>query len=293
MTVLAALAARAAAQSEEPWLFYRRGWDWRWRSWGQVADQVARSAATLRRSPALAGRSGPGRPGPSRPAVRGAFDGRQHPDAVAAGLAIQAVGATAVPRSAGPLRPVEVAVLQGGDPAVRLRLPICRSRLERWRPRALDLEAAPAAALAFDPASATVSQQQMDGEAERLALLLPAAVGRPILCASAALDPRALQILLAWAARTGAAWILEPDAEAFPAAARWARPTLVVATGGELEGLAAALDGGKRRRHRRLAAVVAVGEPAGREGWEELGVPVVEWAPGAWESIPGRLAGKT
>ncbi len=274
MTVLAALAERAAADGDEPWLFYRRGWDWRWRSWGQVADQVARGAATLRRSPALAARPGPGRPDP-----RVAFDGRQHPDALAAGLAIQAAGATAVPRSAGPLRPLEVAALEGGNPAVRLRLPICRSRLERWRPRALELET-PVGGLAFDPAAAAVSQQQMDGEADRLASLLPAATGRQILCASAALDPRALQVLVAWTASTGAAWILESDAEDFLAAARWARPTLVVATVGELEGLAAAFGGGKHRRYRRLEAIVAVGEVAASEAWQELGVPVVEWAPG-------------
>ena len=82
-----------------------------------------------------------------------------------------------------------------------------------------------------------------------------------------------------WTARAGAAWVLEPDPEAFAAAALWARPTLVVAPGGELESLASALCGRKHRRHRRIAAVVAVGEAAGGEGWAALGVPVVAWRP--------------
>lgn len=261
MTAVAALARRAGSAPEDPWLFYRRGWDWRWRSWGQVADQVARGAATLRRSPALA------LPPRSRGDVRVAFDGRQDPDAVAAGLAAQAAGATAVPRSVGPRRPLEVAVLEGGEPAVRLRLPACRSRLERWRPQALGLDAAVAGAPDAD-------------EAERLASALPPlGRGRPILCASAALDPRTIQTLQAWTMRMDAAWVLEPDPEAFAAAALWARPTLVVAPGRELESLASALCGRKHRRHRRIAAVVAVGEAAGRREWEELGVPVVLWGP--------------
>ncbi len=287
MTALAALAARAGSEPEEPWFFYRKGWDWRWRSWGQVADLVARGAAVLGRSPASAGR-----PDPSRPGVRVAFDGRQDPDAVAAGLAVQAAGATAVPRSVGPLRPLEVEVLEGADPTVRLRLPACRSRLERWRPQALDLDAAAAGALAVDPAGLAVSQQEVAAEAERLASRLPApAAGRrPILCASPALDPRAFQILLAWTAGAGAAWVLEPEPEAFPATVRWARPILVVAPGRDAGPLASALGGRRQRRYRRLAAVVTVGEVVGREGWEAAGVPVVEWGPGAWEFIPGRPA---
>ncbi|MCP4662775.1 MAG: hypothetical protein GY856_45865, partial [bacterium] len=51
-TLPAGLAAHAAASPEEPWLFYRDRWDWQWRSWSQVADQVARAAQALRRATA-------------------------------------------------------------------------------------------------------------------------------------------------------------------------------------------------------------------------------------------------
>lgn len=268
MTVLAALARRASAEPEEPWLFYRRGWNWRWRSWGQVADQAVRGAEAVARSPGF-----------EAPAdVRALFDARQDPDAVAAGLAVRAAGATAVPRTGGRPRPLEVALLEGGEPALRLRLPACRSRLERWEPRPLDPEGA--GGLAFGAEAPRVPPGEMSGEARRLEAVLPApGRRRPILCASADLDPRTVQILQAWTVRAAAAWVLEPDPEDFQAAVLWSRPTLVVAGGEELERLAAALVERKHRRHHRLAAVVWIGEVGEREVWEDLGVPVIEWRP--------------
>lgn len=43
----AALLDHAARHPDEPWLFYREGWDWRWHSWGEIAGRVAREAETL------------------------------------------------------------------------------------------------------------------------------------------------------------------------------------------------------------------------------------------------------
>lgn len=36
----AALLDHAARHPDEPWLFYREGWDWRWHSWGEIAGRV-------------------------------------------------------------------------------------------------------------------------------------------------------------------------------------------------------------------------------------------------------------
>jgi hypothetical protein len=58
----AALAARAAAAPEEPWLFRPRGGDWAWTTWregeswvGQQAPELPRGIADVFRAPAQAG----------------------------------------------------------------------------------------------------------------------------------------------------------------------------------------------------------------------------------------------
>lgn len=79
--------SRGRETPEEPALFYPDGLDVRWHSWGDLAEQVAGGAAALA---ALA------LPGGSRVALRW----RTEPDAVAADLAIQAVGLVAVPVTA-------------------------------------------------------------------------------------------------------------------------------------------------------------------------------------------------
>ena len=213
-TLLSTLAARAASDPEDPWLFYRRGWDWRWRSWGQVADQVARGAEAL---------------AATEDAV--AWSPKQDPDAVALSLVAQAAGSH--PQTLSPSG-----------------LPECRSRLESWQPRALDLEAA-TETLDF--------QQQIFADAERFNALLEPATERPILCATPALEEPDFQVLLAWTVLAGAAWVLEPDSEAFHETVLWARPTIVAATGEELRRLTAAMQDRRRRRHSRWKVAVDVG----------------------------------
>ncbi|MEE8523322.1 MAG: hypothetical protein V3T72_05270 [Thermoanaerobaculia bacterium] len=211
-TALAALAAKAASEPEEPWLFYRRGWDWHWRSWGQAADQVARGAEAL---------------ADAEPGV--GFRPVQDPDAVALALAIQAAGRALTPT----LSPTSI--------------PECRSRLERWQPRALDLDAAP-----------PVFLRDLFREAERFDGKIPAVPDRLILCATPALAARDFQVVLAWTLRSGAAWVLEPESEAFLETVLWVRPSVVMATGAELERLAAAMAGRKHRRQSRLEVTVDV-----------------------------------
>lgn len=213
-TALAALAARAASEPEEPWLFYRRGWDWHWRSWGQVADQVARGAEAL---------------ADVEPAV--GFRAVQDPHAVALALAIQAAG--------------RVLTLTLSPPSI----PECRSRLERWQPRTLNLDAV-----------TPVSNQDLFQEAERFDGKIPPYLDRLILCATPALAAHDLQVVLAWTLRSGAAWVLEPESEAFLETVLWARPSVVMATGAELERLASAMTDRKHRRHSRLKVTVDVDE---------------------------------
>ncbi len=88
----AILAALAEQIPEEPWLFHR-GWiSWEWRSFAQVADQVARGVQLLQAS-----QQNPHQDRSDRAQSRQvAFDSRCHPDQVAIDLAIQAAGLTSV-----------------------------------------------------------------------------------------------------------------------------------------------------------------------------------------------------
>ncbi len=266
-TPVAILAERARAAPHEPWLFHRDGWDWRWLSWSRAADQVARGAAVLRG--AVAGGS----------AV--AYAARQHPDAVAAGLAIQAAGMVSVPVSGEPeagadaWAEVEGAAGQGRvTGAARVVLPAALSPLDRTRLLELDSEAAAGAVRLPDrgePAPAASIRA-----AERLAGALPPAARRAIVCASPDLDPAAAHLLEAWTLVRAAAWVLEPQGSALLETVLWARPTQVWGRPGELARLGSRMAERKHRRHSRLSAVVAAGggvvDP---DPWQALGVEVV------------------
>jgi len=247
---VAGLAGRAADTPEEPWLFHPDGWDWRWRSWCQVADQAARGAAEVLRAPAELRRVG--------------CPDRLDPDAVAAVLAVVAAGRTAVPGGAG-----EVA------------FPACRSRLDRWRPEVLAPASSGGAVEVED--GETLTDADLAAGAGSLAALLPEELGtrpgaRPILCAAPDLPLRARWTLLAWSVLHAAAWALEPDPDSFLGAVLWVRPTVVAVGPGGVDRLAAALGERRNRRHHRLRAVVVAGERAPDAGvWQDLGVPLVSW----------------
>ena len=90
----AALFRHAGSRREEPWLFRAEGWDWRWRSWGEVAREVQAQAERL---------------AAHEPGSRIAFPYAAGPEAVVLDLAIQAAGLVAVPTSGpapSPLAPL-------------------------------------------------------------------------------------------------------------------------------------------------------------------------------------------
>ncbi len=256
-TLPAALAERAAELPEEPWLFYREGIDWRWHSWSQVAHRVARGAASLRQSGRLRKRGG-----------RISYADRLHPDGVAAALAIQAAGGIAVP--------------DGED----LDLPPVASRLGRWQPELESLRGtigADDAAFGSWHGAPPRTHRELWSAAAAWSALLGAVEEKPgrraIVLASGGVGGTTREILLAWTLATGAAWVLEDDADRFVPAALRTRPTWVAAPGSEAGLLALSL---RERRHRRWHRLRAVGitddAPAEiylAEEWDVLGVPVV------------------
>ncbi|HYO11914.1 MAG TPA: hypothetical protein VE685_01820 [Thermoanaerobaculia bacterium] len=78
----AALLDHAARHPDEPWLFYREGWDWQWHSWGEMAGRVVLRAEGLA---SLA--PGTKVPVPDIPL----------PDSIVLDLAVQAAGLDSVP----------------------------------------------------------------------------------------------------------------------------------------------------------------------------------------------------
>lgn len=271
---MGALAARALEGPEEPWLFHRPEWTWRWRSYQQVADQVARGAAGLRTD----------RAAPTNLAVKV----RQHPDAVANLLAIQAAGriplAGAGPGDEAPADIETWAEVASGVPEEGRRsylLPRCHDALEVWQPLDLKPAGASGAFVMVNRERRTVhTEDDLKGAALRLEatledLDLATSGGRPILSTGPLLDPYHAQVVLTWCLWNAAAWVLEPAPEAFVAAVRWARPTVVMATVAEVLQLAAELGESRQVKRWRLRAVVALGvgesEKASRQ-WQALGV---------------------
>ncbi len=256
-TTLTALAERALSGGYEPWLFYRDGWDWRWRSWSRVADHVARSVAVLR--------------GAAAGTLRAGYDAHQHPDAIVAGLAIQAAGWVAVPVAGGPLEASSRAcgVWVGDAPTgveepapglERVELPPALSPFDRTEPRHLVLDGASASAAVAIPRREPTSPEMLASSARRLDRRLSARGGSAIVCAAPELGLGATQLLQAWSLVRGAAWILEPEPEAFIETVLWARPTVVWARLDELEQLAVRLQVRKHRRRSRLVGIVVAGE---------------------------------
>ena len=78
----AALFHHAARHPGEPWLFHAEGWDWRWRTWGEVAREVMARAEALSE---IAAES------------RYAFPYTARPEDVILDLAVQAAGLVSAP----------------------------------------------------------------------------------------------------------------------------------------------------------------------------------------------------
>lgn len=304
------LLERLRGQGPEPWLFFRRAWHWRWRSYAQMADQVRRGADAWRRAAESA---------QTPPWAH--FHGTQHPDTFAYLLVVLSQGGAAVlhpPSASWPpsfeglssetdgascrettdlwLQTVDegqevgvAAPVDGGPP--RLLLPAAAGQLESraLEPlRAQDFDDQASGRL-VDPTAGPITMPSLGSRAAILARHLDASRGRkasrPILCVSPRVAPVDLWPI-AWATLlSDAVWILEPQTDAFAATAAWARPTVAVASTAEEEralhrGLVAT-----PRRHRRLRRVLVLpahsvaapekggdGEPLAPQLWRELGV---------------------
>ena len=296
-TAVANLAARALAAPPAPWLFYRRSWDWQWRSWRRVADQVARGAEVLRGwDPGCESRI--------------AFAAGQDPDAVAIGLAIEAVGAIAVPVAGEERGALEAAARSGcaawvgiaGDmPTVgfpealeSIALPPARAALDRTRRLPLELDQSSRRGRLASPAStaAPLPAEALIAAARTLDRGVPSSPRRAIACAAPDLDSTVFHLLQAWTLVRGAAWVLEPYPDAFLATVLWARPTVVFAPAAELEPLATALADRRHRRHSRLTTIVVAGEqPADAAVWAPLPVELVALGENPLQSLSGGAHG--
>ncbi len=272
------LARHAAATPQASWLFARAtagDHGWRWQSWSQVADRVARAAATLEDE--LGERSG----------ARVGFQDRLDPDAVAARLAILAAGALPVGDEESTenldawLGPAPAAGISTDAETPVIELPAVLSRLSRSRPVELPLPSA-AGQVAPPPWSAVLASDRPASPKWHVWRFFTErwrGRHRPLVVASALLSPAARRALLAQVLADGAAWALEPDPDAFVPAVLWTRPTVVVGPGAELGLLALAFGRGAARRARRLRAVLvsdgASAEIVEEGAWREIGVTVL------------------
>lgn len=275
----AMLACRASTAAEEPWLFCRGRISWIWRSFRQVADQVARGSEALDCLP-------------SSPDGLAAFDGQGLPDQVAIDLALQSCGCSALavsgerPLASLPATPhlwidsEQVPSPMASEPVTVARLPCVRSRFDRRQNQPLEpSRAASSSALHLvGERLEHLSQHQLIDAAHRFDAVLPDFAERPILLSHVGLDRPQGRILMAWSLLRQAAWVMEDDRASFVATALWARPHLVVADQDELDELALALELKRYRRWRRLRGVIALDEPftAGQiESWQRLEIVAV------------------
>ncbi len=264
------LAAHAAATPERPFLFYPDGLDMRWRSYRTVAGQAAAGSTALEALGLAAG-------------ARVGFRWQVGPDQVAADLAIQGAGLTAVPlgelRENGPGEAGCLAWLAlpgegapGGLVGARLpEAPPGGGRANRRRSSPAPWPGGEGAALVRN-AGAGSGRLEATWRAESQEELLAAARtlgGRVAACLEAVSPGRSRgrgrrevalasfdlaeqdgRAILSWALEGGAALVLEPDPRSLGGVGAWARPTLVA---GPLRGLEALEQAARRLEGGRLA----------------------------------------
>lgn len=297
--------ARARAEAEQPWLFVRRGLDWRWVSWAEAAERVAERASALDglASGALTG-------------LRVGYPDDRKPAAVVLDLALFALGAIPVPLPVGEGDDAEsvreasgcdlqIAAPPGGPGAAdALALPAEPER-SAWKavrvpPGRIPPPAGSGVTAVWKRGGwAEVSAGELDRRIAAWSQALSGGSvtgheipGREIPGREIVVQPRPLadpwgRTVLAWSIVAGAALVLEPDAAALPTTAQWVRPTVFAGDADELEALWHRAGGrGARprwpwRRTRlpwgRLRTVVALGEEpdeAAAARWRRLGVTV-------------------
>jgi AMP-binding enzyme len=266
-----ALRRQAAADPESPFLFWPDGWNWRWWSWRETAELVARWAAPLAGLP---------------PACGVAFAGAAYPEAIALDLAVQSAGLTPVP-----LSPRWVGGGAGGHgrhgrevqraaPALEAAERAgCLAWLEvvggeAWVTR-LDAPVASAVVAADDPGVLVtgdgggwrrLSQSELLAAAAEVESAIASPSGRradsrerQILVAGWPLQEWAGRLLTAWAAAAGAALVLEADPALRLGGVLWARPTVFHGTAEELAALRLRVAAARRPRPWRRRPVPPLG----------------------------------
>lgn len=278
----------------EPWLFLQEGWDWRWLSFADAARWAGAVTAALAGLP---------------PGARVGFSDRLTFWSLAMDLGVRAAGGTAVPVAVR--RPVGEAVrhrrcslwlsapdegAEAGSPGVpRVVVPSPRAAgpaAAAVLPGSALLGEAPGAAVLVVDGEAVgeVEAAELTAQAAELDRRLETGTGRPITLLHQPLERPLARLLFAWAARRGAAIVLEPQAVALAATAAWARPTLLAVEAGDLPHLRRAVDLRKSRWRRRPGppfgrlrhlVVDARQVPAEEEAafWRERGVAIVPVRP--------------
>lgn len=256
----ALLRAAAREAGPLPWLIHPGGVDWRWRSWHQIEDQVARGARALRLFGAPETVDVPARLSPDGIAAAWAslVAGRRVRPVVDGPAALQGEGD---PGGDGPAKTVRWSFASWGG-ADGPRLPGVRSRLENWVAETVDPGGDPPGSLVHRRPSVGSAVRLDWGELLRRADRLVEALkersggGRPIYLLGGRLDGLAEQVALIASVRSGAAVAVEPDGLAFPGSVASLRPRVVVAPPSLLEALPEVLSKRRVRRWSRLEAVV-------------------------------------
>lgn len=262
----ARLARLAGTRPELPWLFFRRDYDWRWRSHRQVADHLARAAKAMQEADVRAATGLP-------------FVGIE---SLMAKLAALAAGATfregAEPKAGTPfltfknagwpeLKPEEI---QSADFA----LPTAYGNIERYTPQALP--EGPYGNLQENGKSLSCGELE-EKSRDLAANLFAADEDQKIVHAGARLSGHLATELVMACCGPKTVLALEPYPNATVESILWCRPTHVFATAEEIAALAEAFSP-KDAKKSRLRRILVAGQPD--PAWSaKLEVPVLGWAP--------------
>jgi hypothetical protein len=253
-----ALQRHAAFDPEEPWLFHAMGWDWAWRSWGELGRWMDAWVEPLSGLP---------------PGSRASFLYKSLPESVILDLAIQAAGLVSAPAAVPGKSDGEGAWIETEGLEVRIFPPdsLSAPRGERDAGGAVVIPQG-------QPEEWTAAELAVAGE--RLGEEIGPGEGREIVVLGGPLQDPAERTMLAWATLAGAAVVLEPDPALRAATAAWVRPTVFHGSAAEIAALRAwaEKERGKRLPFRRLRTVLVSRGGTLAEGdaafWRERGVKV-------------------
>ena len=257
-----ALQRHAAFDPEEPWLFHAMGWDWAWRSWGELGRWMDAWAASLSGLP---------------PGSRASFLYKSLPESVILDLAIQAAGLVSAPAAVPGKSGGEGLWIETEGLEVRISPPgsLSAPREEREAGGAVVIPQG-------QPEEWTAAELAAAGErlGERVGEEIGPGEEREIVVLGGPLDDPVERTMLAWATLAGAAVVLEPDPALRAATAAWVRPTMFHGSPEEIAALRARVEKerGKRLPFRRLRTVLVSGSGTLAEGdvafWRGRGVKV-------------------